>query len=83
MQDRNKARILIICCSCFIVFATLIGEVKPSDFPVGNILGVVMDYKRLVETFRLMRRGQFLFFLFKTSDKPLMVSLAVFYLGSK
>ena len=35
------------------------------DFLLGNILGVVMDYKRLVETFRLMRRGELLlFFLF-------------------
>ena len=38
-----------------------------ADFLVGNILGVVMDYKRLVETFRLMRRGELLlFFLFLT-----------------
>ena len=25
---------------------------------LGNILGVVKNYKRLVETFRLMRRGE-------------------------
>jgi len=29
----------------------------------GNILGVVKSYKRLVDTFRLMRRGEGLIFI--------------------